>query len=287
MPSFTSPEARRLLLLLLGVLFTAAPLRGQDASSGVGQTGEEQRGIGEDPARSYAPWPQPDHGYITDPAGVLTPAQQEEFERFLWFAEASSGVEIAVLIIDSMHDYPEADAASIEEFARGVFNAWGIGNMPANDGVLLVVAISDRRARIELGAGYGSLRNGDAQRIMDGAIIPNFKRGDHAGGVSAGIRALGLEFASVRYGTNWAVVAAVVLGVLAIPVGISLIRHGKRGWGWVLIGLGIILLLYVFKTLRTTAQYMEDYSPGGGSSGGFGGGFGGGSSGGGGASGSW
>lgn len=287
MRSFTIPDWRRGLAALLGVLLAAAPLGAQKPPSGAGEADPAQRGVGDETKRTYAPWPQPDNGYITDLAGVLTPMQEEGFEQYLWFAEASSGVEIAVLIINSMGDYPDAGAGAIEDFARGVFNAWGVGNLPANDGVLLLVAINDRRARIELGAGYGTLRDGDAQRIMDNAIIPHFKRGDYAGGISAGIRALGREFASVRYGTNWTVIVAGALGVLAIPVGISLYRNGKRGWGWVLIGLGVILLLYVVKTLRATSQFMEDYSPGGGSSGGFGGGFGGGSSGGGGASGSW
>jgi len=277
----------RLVVLLVSLLLIASPLRAQETQTGEATASEESRGIGDGAIRSYAPWPQPDNGYITDLAGVLTPQQEEGFEQYLWFAEASSGVEFAVLIINSMSDFRGAHAGSIEAFATGVFNAWGIGNLPDNDGVLLLVAIHDRRARIELGAGYGTLRDRDAQRIMDGVIIPHFKRGDYAGGVSAGIKSIGREFAAVRYGTNWAIFVYGALGVVSIVVGISLYRNGKRGWGWVFIGLGVILLLYILKTLSAASQFMEDYSPGGGSAGGFGGGFGGGSSGGGGASGSW
>ena len=49
--------------------------------------------------------------------------------------------------------YLETPNESIEAFATALFNTYGIGNMPKNNGVLLLVAVRDRKARIELGSG--------------------------------------------------------------------------------------------------------------------------------------
>lgn len=240
---------------------------------------------------SYAPYPEPGPGYVTDHADLLSDEQEERIEQRLWEVEEQTGVEIVIVLIDSMSDYPGAPQGSIEAFATGLFDTYGIGNMPVNNGVLLLVAKSDREARIELGKAYGQNRNGDANRIMQGTIIPAFKQGDYAGGIEEGASALMLEFAGVRYGTNW----PLILGVASVPVlvliAVSLFRSGQRGWGWVVVGVLAIILLallrILFAVIRSAAEHSDRGSSSGWSSGGFGGGFGGGSSGGGGASGSW
>ena len=125
--------------------------------------------------RDYAPFPNPDAGYVTDIAEVLTDAEEEQIERWLYQAESRTKVEIIVVTITAMTDYPGTPNASIESFATGLFDAYGIGNTPKNDGVLLVVSVKDRKARIELGAGYGRGRDGDARRIMDAGHVAGFR----------------------------------------------------------------------------------------------------------------
>jgi uncharacterized protein len=235
----------------------------------------------------FAPYPAPDSGYVTDTAGLLSADQEERIEQWLWRVESMTGVEIAVVTIGSVGDYPGAAGPSIEAFATGLFNRYRIGNLPENDGVLLVVARNDRKARIELGAGYNPSRDRDAAKIMNGAIVPRFKQGEYAGGITDGVRAIMLEFAGVRAGVNWKLIglltAIPVVGLIAF----SLFRSGKRGWGWIAVGLLIVLVLSLFSVLLTLARHAPRGSSGSWSSGGFGGGFGGGSSGGGGATGSW
>jgi uncharacterized protein len=236
--------------------------------------------------KDYGDFPEPDNGYVTDTIGMLSSDQEERIERWLWVTESKTGVEIAVVIIDSIKNYPGTPQAGIEPFATALFNAYGIGNLPKNDGVLLLVAKKDRKARIELGAGY-SFRDDDAMQIMDGDIIAHFKKDEYADGVTEGVQGLMLEFASLRVGYNW----VLIIYVLAIPVvgaiAFSLFRRGKKGWGWVCVGLLIMLVLGAIWILRTTYKHLPESSSGGWSSGGFGGGFGGGFSGGGGATGSW
>lgn len=278
----------------------AWPARANPPSAGAGVEPNAAGGgyaQGLDPTgAAYAPWPAPDAGYITDLAAILTSEQEIELEQYLWRVEARTGVEIAVLLVDSISDFPGAGRQSIESFAGGVFDRWGVGNMPGNDGVLLLVAVRDRRARIELGAGYGNLRDGDAQRIMDGVIVPKFRDGRYASGVIAGTEALGLRFAGVRRGFDWTMLVAAVMLALSLTISVSLFRSGKRGWGWLLVGGAISVAIYLMEAAAAAHERsgssgtgsFGDGSPGG-FGGGFGGGFssGGGSSGGGGASGSW
>jgi len=264
--------------LLFACLASHAPVAAQDAE-------EAPR---EDPIekKDYSPYPQPDSGYVTDHAGLLTPEEEERIERWLWQVESRSKVELIVVTIESINDYEGTDNESIERFAAGLFNQYGIGNMPKNDGVLLLVAAGDRKGRIELGGYYGAGRDGDALRIMDRVIVPKFRKGDYPAGIREGVKALIREFAGLRIGFPWRLVA-ILIGILAlIMIAISLFRNGKRGWGWVCVGLIVVLVLLLIQAIVTIVRHMPQGHSSGWSSGGIGG-FGGGSSGGGGATGSW
>lgn len=253
-----------LLLLFLSALALAAPLEEKD----------------------YSPWPQPGSGYVTDHANLLTKEEEERIEKWLWQVEYRSRVEIIVFTIDSIRDYPGTTNSSIESFATGLFDTYGIGNLPQNDGVLLLIAKDDRKARIELGAGYGRSRDADAVRIMDNVIVPQFRQGDYVAGITNGTEAIIEEFANMRIGFPWHIVWFAGVGLVALLVGLSLLKSGKRGWGYVLIGLAIVLfLLALYLAVRFVQQLPKGDSDSWGA-GGMGG-FGGGSSGGGGAIGSW
>ena len=242
-----------------------------------------KKGAGKD----HSPFPNPDAGYVTDIAGLLNAEQEEQIERWLWQTESKTGVEIVVVTTGSIKDYPRTPNRSVEAFATGLFNAYGIGNMPANDGVLLLVAVRDRKARIELGAGYRRRRDADANRIMQGVIVRRFKKDGYAEGITEGVKALMGEFAGVRVGFPWRLVVLPVGVVVVGLIAFSLFRNGKRGWGWVCVGLLIVLMLGFLQVLLAVLRHMSRGSSSSWSAGGFGGGFGGGFSGGGGATGSW
>lgn len=240
----------------------------------------------EAPGKDYAPFPQPDAGYVTDIADVLTRDEEEEIERWLWQTESRTNVEIIVVLIESIEDYPGTPNSSIETFATGLFDKYGIGNMPKNDGVLLLVAATDRNARIELGAGHGRSRDGDAVRIMNRVLVPRFKKEEYAEGVREGVQAIMLEFAGVRVGWNWPLIIVLAAIPIVAIIAYSLFKSGKRGWGWVFVGLLILLVLAAIWIVIQTLRHMPRSRSSSWSSGGLGG-FGGGFSGGGGATGSW
>jgi len=236
--------------------------------------------------RDYAPYPQPDSGYVTDIAEILSDAEEERIEKWLWQVESKSGIEIIVLTLGSIKDYPGTNNRSIETFATALFNTYGIGNMPENNGILLLVAKTDRKARIELGKYYAHSRDRDAQKIMNDIIVSEFKKGDYVAGITNGTEAIILEFANMKVGFPWHVLWVVVGAIVSLIIGLSLIKNGRKGWGYVFIGFAIVLFLLAIYLVVQIFKHMPSDDSGSWSSGGMGG-FGGGSSGGGGATGGW
>jgi len=234
----------------------------------------------------YSPFPEPDSGYVTDIANLLSNSEEEKIEKWLWQVESRSRVEIIVVVIESISDYPQTSHKTIESFATGLFNKYAIGNMSNNDGVLLLVAKSDRKARIELGGAYGHSRDSDAEKIMRTIIIPNFKDENYPKGITDGTEAIIEEFANMRIGFPWYLVWMGLAAIVLLISGISLIRNGKKGWGYVFVGLAIVIILFVIFAAIRIIQHLPTDNSSGWSSGGSGG-FGGGSSGGGGATGGW
>ena len=59
--------------------------------------------------------------------------------------------------------------------------------------MLLLVSRGDRKARIEIGAAYGSSRDRDAGRIVDN-MVPFFRKGDYPGGIALGVTSILADF---------------------------------------------------------------------------------------------
>ncbi|NLF25920.1 MAG: TPM domain-containing protein [Deltaproteobacteria bacterium] len=221
--------------------------------------------------------------FFVDEAGLLNYEHRFEIDRISLELFASKQISILVVTISSLLDHG-ADHLSIESYARQLFNHWGIGSPEYNRGMLLLVPLGDRKARIELGAHWGYLQTRQAQRIMDEMIIPRFEEGDYSSGILAGVRGMdsiarGLIMPEFK-ASVWVPPLLVFMAVLIIGVIISLFKSGRSGWGWAMIAALGALIVYI---LRLAESPFEIGSHDDGGSGVFGGG----SSGGGGASGSW
>lgn len=123
--------------------------------------------------------------YVNDFAGLLGPASETRITDMLKSVRDDRGVEMTVVTINSRLDY--GDSPSMEAFATGLFNAWGIGDAARNDGILILVIYSDREMRIELGAGYPPSFDDRVKRVIDHHFIPWFKTGDYENGIEAGV----------------------------------------------------------------------------------------------------
>jgi uncharacterized protein len=105
---------------------------------------------------------------VQDLAGVLSP-KMEDSVRTLLAPARNQGFDVRVVTIERMSGY-DVGAATIEDFARGLFNAWRVGDRPENDGVLLLVATGDRKVRIQLGDGALRYEQAAQQVVADSMV---------------------------------------------------------------------------------------------------------------------
>ena len=124
-------------------------------------------------------------GQVVDQARVLPPSTVESITAQLAAHETKSSNQVAVLIV------PTLDGDTIEEFSHRVATAWKLGQKGTDNGVLLLVAIQERKVRIEVGYGLeGALTDARSAQIIRHEIVPRFRAGDIAGGVTAGVQAI-------------------------------------------------------------------------------------------------
>jgi uncharacterized protein len=124
-------------------------------------------------------------GRVNDYAGVMGQEQERELEARLAQFEQETGHQVAVLTI------PTLEGEDIEGFGIRVAESWKIGKKGFDNGVILVVAVNDRRLRLEVGYGLeGVLPDAIANRIIGDYIVPRFRARDYAGGIIAGIDAV-------------------------------------------------------------------------------------------------
>ena len=134
-------------------------------------------------AQSYPDYESTD---INDFAGVLTDAEVgRSLKDRLVSLRRDKGIEMTVVTLPSQAPFA-APGATLEEFATGLFNHWGVGDATRNDGIMVLVLPEDRAMRIELGAGYGRDWDAVAQDIVDDTFLPRFREGNYAAGIMAG-----------------------------------------------------------------------------------------------------
>jgi uncharacterized protein len=234
-------------------------------------------------------------GRVTDAANVIPDDIETRLTQKLESLEKQSQRQFVIATVPSLQGY------EISDYGYQLGRAWGIGNKERNDGVLLLVAPTERKVRIEVGYGLeGTLPDGLGFLIVNNQIVPRFKAGDLPGGIEAGADAIikqltlppeqAQQIAAQAVRQNQESSQGMPLGTIlfmlfilfffVLPIFRAARGHGgrrrSRGWGAPIIWM------------------PGGFGGGGGFSGGGGGGFGGGgfsggggSFGGGGASGSW
>jgi uncharacterized protein len=192
---------------------------------------------------------------VIDQTGTLTEAQRAALEAKLAAFEAEAGPQMVVLLV------PTTAPEDIAAYVQRLGDAWKIGRPSVGDGLLLVVALNDRRMWIAPAKALeGAIPDLAARQIIQQRISPAFKLGDFAGGLNAGVDAL---IARIRgenlpppgarpagegaLGTGWSiedllifffvavpVVSSVLTGMLGRRLGSVLTAGATGGLGWVL-----------------------------------------------------
>ena len=206
---------------------------------------------------------QPDSGqHVVDPADLITPEDEAEIQQIAARLLAQERVRLVVVTIDSMAQYGGA-RMSIEDYADRLFDTWNIGAREAGSldeslGILVLVSRLDRKARIELGAGWGYSKDSEARTIMELRLVPAFKRGNYSSGLVNGTRALDRMARSLPPPREPLTQEKMMLfgggGALGLFSLVSLIRSGTSGWAYSFWGTVFSILWAILKVLLTPSR---------------------------------
>ena len=177
---------------------------------------------------------------VHDQAGVLSSQTIQNLESQLKLHEDSTGNQIAILIVRSLN------GESLEEYSlRVAHDEWKLGQGKNDNGVLLLIAIDDRKMRIEVGQGLeGVLTDALCSQIIRNEMTPEFRRGDYNAGVllaiNAIVHAIAGEYAAeeaVSENSDWGIGSRIVSGLFIFGIlGIFTLAglRTKGGGSWFL-----------------------------------------------------
>ena len=124
-------------------------------------------------------------GPVVDKAGILSRNEFNKIENFLLDLNNRSQIQIAALII------PSLEGESIEDYSMQVAEKWKLGDKEKDSGALLVVAVKDKKLRIEVGYGLEqNLTDSRSGQIIRNFIAPQFRSGNYGEGIYDGIKAM-------------------------------------------------------------------------------------------------
>jgi uncharacterized protein len=116
--------------------------------------------------------------YVVDEAGLVPDEVERQVDVSLGAYEQRSGNQLAVAVVRS------TGGRAIEEYSLALANSWAVGQRGKNNGVLVVIAIEDRRVRIEVGGGLQAvLTNDKAAGIVNDGMVQRLRSGDVGGAV--------------------------------------------------------------------------------------------------------
>ncbi len=119
---------------------------------------------------------------VTDLAGVLSESAMRSLEDELRRHQTATGVQLAVLVVVTTAGEP------IEDYSMRVATRWRGGSAARDEGALYVLAVQDRRQRLEVGYGLEDrISDAGAARILEYAI-PRLRNADYAGAVEEVVR---------------------------------------------------------------------------------------------------
>ncbi|MFO0773623.1 MAG: TPM domain-containing protein [Nitrospiraceae bacterium] len=202
-------------------------------------------------------------GRVVDTAGILAPSDVTHLTNLLAAHEQTTTNQVAVLTI------PSLEGEELTSFSHRVATTWHLGRKGTDNGALLLVVLKERKIRIEAGYGLeGTLTDVQSAHIVRNDIVPHFKRGDFAGGITAGVDAILKTIAGTyeaptaaprsvgstpdQLGMLLGIFAGILVGLLIArvnrPIGSLLggaIASAMSPWIWPALGAGAVSLAVV------------------------------------------
>ena len=124
-------------------------------------------------------------GRVVDQANILSPQAEANLTRVLADHEQATTNQVVVVTLPNLQGYEIAD------YGYQLGRHWGIGQKGKDNGVLLLVALEERKMRIEVGYGLeGELTDAASSLIINRVMAPMFQQGQLEQGIIAGVGAI-------------------------------------------------------------------------------------------------
>ena len=119
---------------------------------------------------------------VVDQAKVLSAAEKQNLEQQIRDIYRQGKAQIGIIIV------PTTGQEGIFDFAMRVAEQWKLGSAKQDNGLLIAVAVNDQKIHIATGYGLeGVLPDIMVSRIIRNQITPDFKQGQYAQGLQAGV----------------------------------------------------------------------------------------------------
>lgn len=170
-------------------------------------------------------------GYVNDFANVISDTTESELETLLDTHEKETSNQVTVVTVSTLGD------DYIEHYAVELFKEWGIGTEKNDNGILVLLAIEDRKVRIEVGYGLeGPLPDSVADSIIRTKMVPALKSADYDSAardaVTAILSAIRGEYTAEATSENtgdW-IVPLVFFGLFILQWGAAVLGRTKEWW---------------------------------------------------------
>lgn len=167
------------------------------------------------------------HIYVQDYANVLSEEAKTKVQTMGEDIYANTKAQVVVVTINSLQ------GESIKEYALTILRKWGVGDKDLDNGIVMLVAVNDHKARIEVGYGLeGALPDGKCGQILREKMTPEFKNNHYDAGVLNGYEAIkanidaeyNVEAATAQQGDeeegffDWVAIIIGSIVIIGIPI---------------------------------------------------------------------
>ena len=140
-----------------------------------------------------SPVPEQPANYVVDLAGIIDPQTEADLNRWLNELEDRTTAQVVVLTLNSLEGEP------IEKFSLRTAEKWALGQKGKDNGVLITVAVHDKKYRIEVGYGLEAiLPDSYVGSLARQHFVPNFRQGKYSRGIEAVVSTIADNISSGR-----------------------------------------------------------------------------------------
>lgn len=184
-------------------------------------------------AAAPAVWPRP-AGPVADYAKVIDADHANRITALSRELLSKTGAALVVATLPNLGDQ------SVEEAAVNLYQAWGIGKKGEDRGVLILVAVAERRLRVEVGYGLeGVITDAAAGRVRDQDLVPHLKQNQYGAGLLAGAQ-----------GVARLIAANAGVELTGAPQPQAQSRRRSSGWGLGGVFVGLLIFWLILRLAR-------------------------------------